>query len=115
MDRNVATMTLVLVMTLTVLACIGVTHYLIDLALYVIMKIIVKMPLRYENQAICLRTSDQVRGLNLNQRLGCSLTMQNYTITTTCIQDALKNVVHTSTAVIAHDTNGWLVMSSILN
>ena len=31
---------------------------------------------------------------------GCSLTMQNYTITTTCLQDALKNVVHTSTAVI---------------
>ena len=30
---------------------------------------------------------------------------------TTCIQDALKNVVHTSTAVIAHDTKGAIYNS----
>ena len=36
---------------------------------------------------------------------------------TTCIQDALKNVVHTSTAVIAHDTKGAItcVTQSTLN
>ena len=67
MDKNAATLTLIVVMTLTVLACIGVSHYLIDCALYVFMQIIVKMPLRYDKRAICLRTSDQDTAISIGR------------------------------------------------